>query len=371
MRKRGAAFEEVIRALKGPACRWRAQDRLDVAAHIAVNDLVAVGRAGLLPADDLTLATALKTPLVGLTDDDLVRIAARRDLSETLEDALHRQRPRGRPGGVSRPRGAPGLDLGSPARRGPSASTPRCSAPTRGGPAWWRASAARRGMPSTFPGRRPGRAGQRCAIARRLPRPLCRPDRAGEAGHTVKRDLESGRNEVRVMTVHGAKGLEAPVVVVIDGCEPLGRNDPPLLPMGRPAAGTARPRCPGLVERQGPRLRCHRRARAALQARAREEHNRLLYVAMTRAADRLVIAPYRGRDRETEASWCEMIRGGLTRAFGPGEAIETPYGPITLWPEGESAHPGLTPAEAGDPPGGAARPGSGPPWPRRSRPPRP
>ena len=64
---------------------------------------------------------------------------------------------------------------------------------------------------------------------------------------------------------------------------------------------------------------------------------------MTRAADRLVIAPYRGRDRETEASWCEMIRGGLTRAFGAGEAIETPYGPITLWPEGESVHPGSPP----------------------------
>ena len=94
-------------------------------------------------------------------------------------------------------------------------------------------------------------------------------------------------------------------------------------------------------------------ARANLQARAREEHNRLLYVAMTRAADRLVIAPYRGRDRESEASWCEMVRTGLERAFGPGETVETGYGPITLWPEGKQASLALG-ATAADPT--AARP---------------
>jgi ATP-dependent helicase/nuclease subunit A len=51
-----------------------------------------------------------------------------------------------------------------------------------------------------------------------------------------------------------------------------------------------------------------------------------------------------------------MIREGLTRTFGAGEAIETPYGPITLWPEGESAHSGLTPAE------GEAVPEAPPAW---------
>ena len=141
VRKRGPAFEEVIRALKRLGVPVAGQDRLEVSAHIAVADLVAAGRAGLLPADDLTLATALKSPLVGLTDDDLVRIAARRDIAETLEDALHRHAATGdaaaapragradrvdRPGGTSRavrllrpaPRAAgwPG-EAGRPARR--------------------------------------------------------------------------------------------------------------------------------------------------------------------------------------------------------------------------------------------------------------
>src|SRR5690606_31238611 len=57
---------------------------------IAVLDLVAAGRAALLPDDDLTLATALKSPLVGLDDDDLVRIAAGRTDEESLHAALQR-----------------------------------------------------------------------------------------------------------------------------------------------------------------------------------------------------------------------------------------------------------------------------------------
>ena len=76
VRKRGAAFEAVIRALKTAGVPVAGADRLDIGEHIAVLDLIAAGRAALLPEDDLTLATALKSPLVGLDDDDLIRIAA-------------------------------------------------------------------------------------------------------------------------------------------------------------------------------------------------------------------------------------------------------------------------------------------------------
>ncbi|KAB1075767.1 double-strand break repair helicase AddA [Methylobacterium planeticum] len=347
VRKRGAAFEEVIRALKGLGVPVAGQDRLDVAAHIAVNDLVAVGRAGLLPADDLTLASALKTPLVGLTDGDLVRVAGRRELSETLEDALHRH---ARAGDTAALRGLDALRgwIALAGAQGPFGFYAALLGPQQGrarlvarlgGEAGdaidvFLAAAAQAEQGSDAP-----------SLGGFLAR-YAGPTGRGEGGHTVKRDLESGRDEVRVMTVHGAKGLEAPVVVVIDGCEPLGRNDPPLLPMGGAPEpdGAALP--PVWSSAKAYDCAAIAQARAALQARAREEHNRLLYVAMTRAADRLVIAPYRGRDRETEASWCRMIRTGLDRAFGPGEALETAYGPITLWPEGESADPGLTPAEA-------------------------
>ncbi|MBB3900617.1 double-strand break repair helicase AddA [Methylobacterium brachythecii] len=334
VRKRSAAFEEVIRALKALDVPVAGQDRLEVAGHIAVLDLVAAGRAGLLPADDLTLATALKTPLVGLDDDDLVRIASRRPDEETLEDALLRHADAGYEP-AQRGRAALGVWIALAAEQGPFGFYAKLLGPLGGR----KALVARLG----------GEAGDAIdvflAAAQAfeggtdapsldgfLARYAARPGR-GESGHTVKRDMESGRDEIRVMTVHGAKGLEAPVVVLIDGCEPLGRNDPALLPLADAAippvwiAGRIQD-CAATTE-----------ARAMLHARAREEHNRLLYVAMTRAADHLVIAPYRGATLETPASWCEMVRIGLERGLGMGEALETPHGPITLWRRGMAGTP--------------------------------
>jgi ATP-dependent helicase/nuclease subunit A len=345
VRKRSAAFEEVIRAMKALGVPVAGQDRLDIAAHIAVNDLVAVGRAGLLPADDLTLAGALKTPLVGLDDDDLVRIASRRELHETLEDALTRHAEAGDPAAI---RGREALrrwiDLAA------------CEGPF----GFYAALLGARGGRRALVSRLGGEAGDAidvflmtAAQAEQAPDApslggfLARYDTGsgrGEGGHTVKRDLDSGRDEVRVMTVHGAKGLEAPVVVVIDGCEALGRNDPPLLSLSpataQPRLGdTASPLPPIWAGAKAGDCVAVTQARETLQARAREEHNRLLYVAMTRAADRLVVAPYRGHETAGPAAWCEMIRTGLEAKFGAGDALETPHGPAILWREGGGSRP--------------------------------
>ncbi|MCC0807747.1 double-strand break repair helicase AddA [Methylobacterium sp. W2] len=332
VRKRSAAFEEVIRALKVCGVPVAGQDRLDITAHIAVNDLVSIGRAGLLPADDLTLAGALKTPLVGLDDDDLVRIAARRDESETLEDALARHAAAGDPAAL---RGHEALTLWSDlaARHGPFGFYASLLGPHEGR--------------MRLVARLGGEAGdaidvflmkaaeaEQASEAPSLDCFLTRYDSApgrGVNGLTVKRDLESGRDEVRVMTIHGAKGLEAPVVVMIDGCEPLGRNDPHLLAMPGGRDGAMPPVWAGSKTQDTQAVAA---AREAHQARAREEHNRLLYVALTRAADRLTVAPYRGHEEQGETAWCEMVRKGLEQAFGPGESLEAAYGPVLLWRDG-------------------------------------
>ena len=75
VRTRNAFFAAVIRALKAHGVPVAGADRLDVANHIAVMDLVAAGRAALLPQDDLSLACVLKSPLFGFTDDDLILLA--------------------------------------------------------------------------------------------------------------------------------------------------------------------------------------------------------------------------------------------------------------------------------------------------------
>ena len=78
VRSRNAFFEAVIRALKERRVRVAGADRLMLREHIAVMDLVAAGAASLLPDDDLTLASVLKSPLIGLDEDELFALSAQR-----------------------------------------------------------------------------------------------------------------------------------------------------------------------------------------------------------------------------------------------------------------------------------------------------
>ncbi|MEZ0172485.1 double-strand break repair helicase AddA [Microvirga sp. TS319] len=324
VRKRGAAFEAVIRALKEAGVPVAGADRLNIGEHIAVLDLVAAGRAALLPDDDLTLATALKSPLVGFTDDDLIRIAAGRADDASLHAALqcHAQA-----GDAKAKRGCEALQA-------------------------WRELAAQNG-PFGFFATLLGPRGGRSQLVARLgseagdaidaflcfahqsemtetPSLTVFLNRFESASHTIKRDLDSVNNEVRVMTVHGAKGLEAPIVILIDGCEVLGR-DPPLLSLPTRTGETIPVWAPG----RSADCSVMEEARDVLHAKGYEEHNRLLYVAMTRAKDRLVIAPYlTGRKDSPHEAWCEMIRHGLVEKAGGLERSEAPYGPIELWREG-------------------------------------
>ena len=148
-------------------------------------------------------------------------------------------------------------------------------------------------------------------------------NRFESASHTIKRDLDSVNDEVRVMTVHGAKGLEAPIVVLIDGCEVLGR-DPALLQLqtetgdripvwspGRNSDSGAMAAGPRTPARQGPR---------GAQPAALRGHDPRQGPAGDRA-----LPDGRQRDPPQEA-WCEMIRHGLVAKAGGLERDEAPYG---------------------------------------------
>ena len=75
VRRRGALFEAIIRALKNANIPVAGADRLVLTEHIAVMDLMVLADALLLPQDDLALATVLKSPLFGLDDDALFKLA--------------------------------------------------------------------------------------------------------------------------------------------------------------------------------------------------------------------------------------------------------------------------------------------------------
>jgi ATP-dependent helicase/nuclease subunit A len=114
------------------------------------------------------------------------------------------------------------------------------------------------------------------------------------------------------MTVHGAKGLEAPIVFLPDTCTTRsGRQPGSLLGIAASGAGSAAA-APFLwpVKDTGD-LPIVQQARAAVALAEAEERNRLLYVALTRARDRLYVAGFEGRHAPPADCWYNLVRDGL------------------------------------------------------------
>src|SRR5439155_21309302 len=89
VRRRGNLFDAVIQALKHTNIPVAGADRLKLTEHIAIIDLMNLADALLLPQDDLALAVALKSPLFGLSDDDLFALAWQRKGSLRATLRLH------------------------------------------------------------------------------------------------------------------------------------------------------------------------------------------------------------------------------------------------------------------------------------------
>jgi len=130
----------------------------------------------------------------------------------------------------------------------------------------------------------------------------------------VKRDLnnETGRDEVRVITVHGAKGLQAPIVFLPDTLQ-VPRQTTPVLwtPDGLP-----------LWCQQGD-APIAAAARDAAKAKREEEYRRLLYVALTRAEDRLYVCGWHGRQNPPDETWYQFVAAGLKAAGAKPLAFDT------------------------------------------------
>ena len=143
--------------------------------------------------------------------------------------------------------------------------------------------------------------------------------------------MDIARDEVRVMTVHGAKGLEAPIVILADTTTaPKGPKEPRLLTL--PVADAA----PGAAEqiiwagKKADDVAPVAAARAAAVGAAEDEYRRLLYVAMTRAADRLVIAGSRGVNRIPDGCWYQLIDGAL-KSDASEEPADDGEGAVLRW----------------------------------------
>jgi ATP-dependent helicase/nuclease subunit A len=313
VRQRGPLFEAIIRALKNDQIPVAGADRLVLTEHIAVMDLMALADCLLLPDDDLALASVLRSPLFGLSEEQLFELAWNR--KGTLRASL---------------RGNAAF-----------AETERALSEL--------AQAARKLTPFGFFAHVLGAAHGRAKFLARLGpeandaldeflnlaldyETRATPSLQGfvnwlrAAQSEVKRDMEMVRDEVRVMTVHGAKGLEAETVILADTItRPTGPKDPRLLPLpnGELVWATAQSEDVGVMAG----------ARAQAQQEARDEYRRLLYVAMTRAKQRLVIAGTQGRNKSPDGCWYQLADDAL-RGLCVREAADDGTGEVWRYRKG-------------------------------------
>jgi ATP-dependent helicase/nuclease subunit A len=139
--------------------------------------------------------------------------------------------------------------------------------------------------------------------------------------------MEQGRDEVRVMTVHGAKGLEAPIVFLPDTCTTLSGDSPGIRLLELEALRRAADEpAPFVWAVKGTsKLAPLRAASEEVKGKEAEERNRLLYVAMTRARDRLYVAGFEGKKGRADGCWYDLIAEALdpvmTTADAHGEQV--------------------------------------------------
>ncbi|MBT4005851.1 MAG: double-strand break repair helicase AddA [Rhodospirillales bacterium] len=313
VRRRTSFVSDMVRALKRLDIPVAGADRMVLTEQLAVMDLMALGQFLLLPEDDLTLACVLTGPFIGFTQDTLFDLAYGRPGS--LWQAL---RDRADDGGI-----------------------------------WAQARDYLAGLLARTDQVRPfelfasilnendGRARLLARLGREAEDPVneflelalsyervAPPSLQGflawvEAGQSeIKRNLEQGvRNEVRIMTIHGAKGLQAPIVFLPDTMSKpnapkaplwtsLGDKGAQMVPLWAPSTGDYGPVLAQLRD-------------GAIDEQNREQ-NRLLYVAMTRAEDRLIVCGWENMRKAPEGCWYDLVKQAMKAIPEGVETIKDP-----------------------------------------------
>jgi ATP-dependent helicase/nuclease subunit A len=314
VRSRGELASLIVARLFSAGVPVAGVDRLHLHEPIVVQDLLAAVKFAVQPKDDLSLACLLVSPLIGWGQDQLRALAYGRESSLWRE---LRQRA-----GENDAFAAAHAALAELLRIADFTTPSRFLETILTGP---------------MEGRR--KLYSRLGLAARDPiDELMNSTLEFERNETasldrflswfsrgtvdVQRDPGQALNEVRVMTVHGAKGLEAPVVILADAtADParLGRMpltvdvevDGKSAPLLRPRKDERCPPFEEIILRQ--------------EQRDLEEHWRLLYVALTRAADRLIVsgvmpkARKDARDPRPENSWHVIVERAMTPIADAGD----------------------------------------------------
>lgn len=315
VRGRTAALVEALMvALKGNGVEVAGLDRMRLASELSVMDVMALARFALLPDDDLTLATILKGPFVAMAEEDLFTLAYKRggaSLWSRLRDADHDAVTEWLARRIAQADQMPAFEFFTELLMD---ICPRRSAIDGGKLTGREALIAQLGIESEDP------LDEFLSLTLSFERNqtvslqgFIKWFDGGEA--EVKRDADTGsQNELRIMTVHGAKGLQAPIVILADtGRRPNENASSPMihwLSDDRFEIGGSE--IPVWAPAKSVNEALSAQARVENQRRDEEEHRRLLYVAMTRAEDELYLCGIQRDKSPPEGSWWRTVHTGLS-----------------------------------------------------------
>jgi ATP-dependent helicase/nuclease subunit A len=308
VRSRGELASLLVARLFSAGVPVAGLDRLHLHEPLAVQDLLAAVRFAVQPADDLSLACLLVSPLFGWDQDQL------RDLAYGREGSLW---------GELRERAQNSVlfedayrQLAELLRIADFVTPSRFLETILSGPLQGRRNLyARLGKASRDPIDELMNSAlefERNEVAS-LDRFLSWFSR-GEVD--VQRDPGMPGNEVRVMTVHGAKGLEAPVVIIADATADPARLGRVPLTVSHDLPGVRA--LPFLRPKKDERVSPFAELIALQEERDLEEHWRLLYVAMTRAADRLIVSGVAPRKDRPANCWHRAVEQALASLGAAG-----------------------------------------------------
>lgn len=299
VRTRTAFVHQLMRALKAKNVPVSGADRMVLTAEISVRDMMAAIEFCLLPDDDLTLACLLKSPLIGLDEEGLFDLAYGRSgsLWSALQNSDHHDivtylKHVQSLAMIQRPFEFLNALLFTP-----------CPASEKSGLA---AMKNRLGDDVVDPLYE--LVNQALDFEKtHIPTLQLFSDWMNRSDTQVKRDGEKPADEVRIMTVHGSKGLQAPIVILPDCMRAPGGGGAP-----KPGERLLWPDKTGLTApiwtpRSEDAHSLYKDKYAQQQRRQIEEDKRLLYVAMTRAEDRLYIGGYAGLRPAPEACWYQYV----------------------------------------------------------------
>ena len=347
VRSRTGIVEHLIRALKAQGVPVSGADRMIVSDQLAVQDLISLARFCLLPDDDLTLAEVLKSPLIGCSEDELFALSYNRQ--GTLWQELCQpdwSRLKELAGDVT----LPDKDGLNDVRFYLLQMIGRVR--TLNSYEFFSRILSEACPADSYSGMR--------AMCKRLGEEVFDPidelltmaldftyehadhvqkflDEQERIRKEIKRETEDADNKVRIMTIHGSKGLQSPIVILPDTMQKRRQQNRDNL-LWPAKTGLDVPLYSVNVNSMPQAYVSYRDERSFAEE---EEEQRLLYVAMTRAADRLYVTGYTGVAKEQHEGWYNQIETAM-RSDKAVKLLDTPEGEVLCIENSQSAEPDKT-----------------------------